>query len=173
VNEQRIKPWMVALALAVVGIAGVVGVFVAGRTLHSSDRADLRAWRTAAAPSLAAITDVIAETRTLGARVFAGEERDVTAKVTVLRKRVERARAALEDIKTPAISDTVASAYLNALVEALEAVTAIHQWSFATTDAARAKERKEVTAALARATRLNSAADDALHDLELRFELAA
>lgn len=166
---RQIKPWMVAFTLALIGVIGATLVYRAGTRIHEDDRRAIVVWQAAASGSLRSLDASITGVQALAPTVFDGRERDPADDITRLRIALEDAREQLEDIKTPAVVEVIASAYLNAVVAATSALSSVHQYSFTSDAAARSRERAAFDVQIAEAARLRGKANDALSDLKRRF----
>lgn len=172
-SQRRIKPWMVAVALALVGIVGATLVYATGANLHRSDRRAIVAWYSAGRSSLEQIDLLIKDVARVGPRVFDATipEARAAREITRLRSGIEGAKFSLEHLRVETVMDVIAGAYLNASVEALAAVTALHQWTFARGGDARARERDTFETKIASAARHWKRADSAFADLRSRFAI--
>ncbi len=172
-KASRVTPGRVALVIAVVGILGAGAVFLAGSRIHANDRRAIVMWEAGATPALDTIARSLPQIRSLGERTFAGGALGATfeASVTRLRRALEDARAALEDLRTPTVIEAISAAYLNTVIRELGALTAVHQWSFTTDASAREREHGTFTREIGRADRSLSAAATALKELRARFDV--
>ncbi|MCA1830731.1 MAG: hypothetical protein LC663_04375 [Actinobacteria bacterium] len=108
----RVKPWMVAVALAVVGGLGATGVYYAAHRQHRQDREAVIAWERATWPS---ITDARNSILSFELSLASG------VRPAGLNGSFERALDALKGAPTPAILEDVAAHYVRAVGQAIDA----------------------------------------------------
>jgi hypothetical protein len=169
---QRVKPWMVAVALALAGIAGAAVVLTAARAQHARDRGDIAAFRRAGlAVAEGAYTDHRALRDIAAAMRSYGPGAAPASTLTERRARLEAARHTLSDSKI-AIPDILArtyAAYLEGIAGSLRALSTLQDavGARAFSAAARAGFDREWSAATARF----EAARAAFHTLECSARL--
>lgn len=122
---RRIRPWMVVVALASVGIVGAATVFLQARAQHRRDRASVVRWQRVALPLIADAAalraDIDAAVRRVDRGAPAGKD------LARLRHGLEVARRELLASKLPKLAQPAAAQFLSGIARMLQAVTALEE----------------------------------------------
>jgi hypothetical protein len=122
-RTKGVRPWTVAIALALAGLAGATGIWFSANAIHGSDRTTVREWEVRAAPIVERTWAVYRELRALptdsrDAEVVARERSSISSAISAVREDFERL------VSVPAILEPIVAEYRSAFIRMDEVVAA-------------------------------------------------
>jgi hypothetical protein len=122
-QQGWLRPWMVAVAIAIFAIAGATFVYVAGTAAQRRDQADILAYQTQTAPLMASLDGALSDLTALEPDLATAsmERRRTIAKAH--RKPLEAARTKLIDMHVPDILRHITADQLNSINRTIGTIT--------------------------------------------------
>lgn len=122
-HQGWLRPWMVAVALAIFAVAGATFVYVVGSAGQRRDRADILAYQTATAPLMASLDAALTDLEALEPELATASNQRRRQIARAHRRPLERARTQLIDMRVPDILRHITADQLNSINRTLGTIT--------------------------------------------------